>query len=546
MYNNKTRKDSEGIVLRHPALTRFFAAFLAVVSVLTLISGGICIRKAADSREKQNTNTARLSEKTAEAKELCAKIAAAPVEFERQSAAYDEAKARYDSEKTSYRKDLSIYTATEAALKQGQEKLDEGYAALRTGWIQHDNGEKALDEAEAQFRPGYEQYLAGKKQLEEGRKQYAQAEKLKESLPDLALVRAGLEAVKGSESELSASLGAIRDTIQNPPRDAETDEIDTEALRAQLLAQFTALSGQMETVRGRISGAYSADELEKALAPAAAAMNNFAAQLADGSTSAEELIASAGAMISQGQSAGGSLESVIANAEQTLTMLEKLPELKEQLDQAEAALKEGEPMLLEAKKGFEEGRKELDKAKQMLIYAEAQLIAGKKELEEKQAEQLTTKEDLDRRKTEMEEEAVRLDAMLLEVEEYREKKDRFGNLRYALLADEGIAARVRAGEDLIEGAEAELAQRAADTQREHMLRLAAAAAMIAASVPGILALFAAFRDRRGWLLLFTSLSFLFAAAAEALSFYAARGLIYTVLFVGVFAAAVLALNLKKA
>ena len=97
MYNNKTRKDSEGIVLRHPALTRFFAAFLAVVSVLTLISGGICIRKAADSREKQNTNTARLSEKTAEAKELCAEIAAAPVEFERQSAAYDEAKARYDS-----------------------------------------------------------------------------------------------------------------------------------------------------------------------------------------------------------------------------------------------------------------------------------------------------------------------------------------------------------------------------------------------------------------------------------------------------------------
>ena len=92
----------------------------------------------------------------------------------------------------------------------------------------------------------------------------------------------------------------------------------------------------------------------------------------------------------------------------------------------------------------------------------------------------------------------------------------------------------------------ELAQRAADTQREHMLRLGAAAAMIAASVPGILALFAAFRDRRGWLLLFTSLSFLFGAAAEALSFYAARGLIYTVLFVGVFAAAVLALNLKKA
>ena len=60
--------------MRHPALTRFFAAFLAVVSAITLISGGICIRKAADSRGKQNMNTARLSEKTAEAKELRAAI----------------------------------------------------------------------------------------------------------------------------------------------------------------------------------------------------------------------------------------------------------------------------------------------------------------------------------------------------------------------------------------------------------------------------------------------------------------------------------------
>ena len=60
--------------MRHPALTRFFAAFLAVVSVITLISGGVCIKKAADSMEKQNTNTARLSEKAAEAKELRAAL----------------------------------------------------------------------------------------------------------------------------------------------------------------------------------------------------------------------------------------------------------------------------------------------------------------------------------------------------------------------------------------------------------------------------------------------------------------------------------------
>ena len=183
----------------------------------------------------------------------------------------------------------------------------------------------------------------------------------------------------------------------------------------------------------------------------------------------------------------------------------------------------------------------------MLIYAEAQLIAGKKELEEKQAEQEATKAELDRRRSELEEESARLDGMLLELEDYREKKDRFGNLRYALLADEGIAARVRAGEDLIEGAETELTQRAADTKREFTLRLASAVGMLAASIFGILTAAAAFRSRQDRkLALVAALAFALAAASEAVSLYAGRGLIYTVLFVGVFGAAVLALNLKKA
>ena len=199
--------------MRHPALTRFFAAFLAAVSAITLISGAICIKKAADSREKQNTNTARLFDKTAEAKELLAELDAMPTGFAQKNASYEEAKERYDGEKLTYRKDLSIYTATEAALKQAQEKLDEGYAALRKGWIEHDNGEKALNDAEAQFRPGYEQYLAGKAQLEEGRRQYEQAVAMKESLPDPAIMRSGLEALKASKTEIDASLDAIQNTL---------------------------------------------------------------------------------------------------------------------------------------------------------------------------------------------------------------------------------------------------------------------------------------------------------------------------------------------
>ena len=203
--------------MRHPALTRFFAAFLAVMSAITIFSGAVCIRKAAESREKQNTTIERLSEKNAEARQLRAELDAMPVEFEAQSAEYDESKERYESEKNSYRKDLAIYTATDSALGQAQEQIDEGYAALRMGWIQHDNAEKQLDEAEAQFRPGYEQYLAGKAQLESGRNQLAEAEKLKASLPDTAVMRSALNELKASRADINASLDAIQSTLENPP-----------------------------------------------------------------------------------------------------------------------------------------------------------------------------------------------------------------------------------------------------------------------------------------------------------------------------------------
>ena len=533
--------------MRHPALTRFFAAFLAALSVLTLISGGICVRKAAEDREKQNTSTTRLSDKAAEAGQLRAELDAMPESFERKNAEYDEAKASYDSEKLSYRKDLSIYTATEAALKQGAEKLEEGYAALRMGWIGHDNGEKALDEAEAQFRPGYEQYLAGKAQLEEGKKQLAEAEKLKENLPDLALLRTSLEALKLSRDAIASSLDAIQAILQDPPLDEETGEIDETALRARLLPHVLALGAELQLVRARIGAEYSPEELEQALAPAVAALSGQLGLIDDGSLDQEELLAAAQQILSSGRTLSGALDEAISRSEQTLTLLENLPEMKAQLAQAEAALREGESLLLQAKAGFDEGRKKLDEAKQALIYAEAQLIAGKKELEEKQAEQTTTKEDLDRRRTAMENESARLAAALLELEEYRAKKDRFATLRYALLADEGISARVRAGEDLIEGAEAELALRRVETRREYALRLAAALLMLAAALCGLLAVIAAFREkRRGLLLLGSALAFALAAAAEGVSFAAGRGMIYTALFTAIFGAGVLALNGKKA
>ena len=86
-------------------------------------------------------------------------------------------------------------------------------------------------------------------------------------------------------------------------------------------------------------------------------------------------------MIPAQQQIPTSFAGAIAQAEQTLDMLEGLPAMRAQLDEAQKAIEETEPMLLQAKAGFDEGKKQLAAAKEMLIQVEAALIQGKEELE---------------------------------------------------------------------------------------------------------------------------------------------------------------------
>ena len=533
--------------MRHPALTRFLAAFLAAVSAITLISGGICIKKAADNRRKQNTYVETLSAKTEEAALLREEIDAMFDDYDADEQAYNELNEQYTRDMQTYRKDLAMYTATEAGLKQGREQLEQGYSGLRMGWIQHDNGLKTLEEAEAQFLPGYEQYLAGKAQLEEGRRRLEQAEALKAQLPDTALMRAGLEAVKGSETALGTTVDAIAAVVQNPPTDPETGEVDGAALQSQLSGYLATLSSQLGEISSAMAGSYTPAEVQAMLAPAIDAVNAQAAALADGSKTAEQLLAEAQAMIPAQQQIPTSFAGALAQAEQTLDMLEGLPAMRAQLDEAQKAIEETEPMLLQAKAGFDEGKQQLAAAKEMLIQLEATLMKGKEELEKKETEQVETRADLDRRKEELERTSAELRERAEQIRDYTERKDRFTTLRYALLSDGGIKPRVISGEDLIEVSREELARQRTETARELALRLTAAIAMLLTSAAGIVTVAAAFRDRQGLrLLLPAALAVGLSVIGEGVSLIAGRGLIYTVLFVGVFAAGVIGLNLKKA
>ena len=180
-----------------------------------------------------------------------------------------------------------------------------------------------------------------------------------------------------------------------------------------------------------------------------------------------------------------------------MNMLQDLPAMKAQLEAAQAALEEGEPLLLMAKEGFAEGRKQLDAAKETLIFAEAQLIAGRKALEEKQAEQEETLASLNERKAALEENSHTLAVQSEQLALYTEKKDHFSNLRYALLANDGVAEKTRAGAGLIEAAEQEIDLESQARDREFSFRLAAAVLMLCAALCGVLTVAAAFRDKVG-------------------------------------------------
>ena len=186
----------------------------------------------------------------------------------------------------------------------------------------------------------------------------------------------------------------------------------------------------------------------------------------------EELLEDARARLPGEQEMPKTLAEALDRADETLSMLENLPEMRRQLDEAQRALAESEPMLLQAKSGFEEGRKQLDALQEMLILTEAQLIKGKAALEEKEQEQIETRSELDRRKAELEETSGELKRLGAEVEKYKDKKDRFSNLRYALLADGGIAGRTGKGTELIEAARTELDSQSDAAEKEYALRLA--------------------------------------------------------------------------
>ena len=589
--------------MRHPALTRFFAAFLAVVSAITLLSGGICVKKARDTRAKQERDLKLLDERWREAVALDGELEQMREQYEALDADHEQLTADYGAEMLSFRKDLAIYTATEAGLKQGAEQLEEGQKGLSKGWVAYYKGVEALEEAEEQFKPGYEQFLAGKAALADGWQKYYLAEEFVNGGADIEGISAMVEAGGAVSRSLAASMAGLEETLRNPPVDPETGELDRETLAVRMAEQSAAILEELAaseelsegaraalemmvrfveanaaTLQDLIAGGYTPEEVQGYIAQQGAELQerlnsveqltdeldgaqseidelkakleqlrDSAEEIAQGELSESELVSTLADMLGTTRSLLGDTASILDGVGPLMAMLRDLPAMKEQLADAQAALDESEPMLLAAKKGFAEGWEKMAEAELALINAGAEIEKGRQALQEKHDEQLQTRAELDRRKTEMEKNSKTLAEQREKLAVYTEKKDHFNNLRYAMLANKGVSSRVRDGASLLSAAEAEIAAEQTDMEREYRFRMAAAGLMAACGLLGAVTVVLVFRDKPGMAMkLSAALAALLTATAEGVSYTAERGMIYTVLFVGIFALGILALNLKKA
>ena len=585
--------------MRHPALTRALAVFLAVFSVLTLISGAWSIRKA----EKEKSETARRTEvltgQIERALELSRSVESGREEAEALAAELPDFSENYRSEANAYRGDLNQYTLTKAGLQIGRVAVAQAAAALVQGREQLEAGSALVQSALAAIEPMYALCLQARSDLDagwntwqEGINRLSLEEEDPEHIlqPDQALALVG--AARGG-------LTVVGDLAQSALDQTSEDQSQT----AQSLMEALATLQMVESVSsGDVTGLsyrYAESLYEQANALAAA-------QIAAG-RSEEEAYAEADAFVRENigigyaeleawlranegaaSSSSYALPAFDLTEEQSALLFQYLPSDRELLQQTISLLQESdrdlaaeeqqiradpealnaselllsllriqlesservmeliEPQILEAKQQLDELAAQMEAAAQLLNEADKGVQQGWYTLYQTEQGLLETEAELKERKAVLEADYRTLLDMQERSEAYEELSDRYASARAHLMSDEEIAARADAGEDLIEAAQDVREERSLRADETCRVRLRISLLMLIAAAFGFAAVLCAFEKlpiRRFWTLLVPTI--LLGAAGEAWSCMLGRGLWYTTLFLILAALALLPLSFGK-
>ena len=484
-------------MMKHGVLARFISILLAVLALICIAAGIFGLRKnAKDAAENLRTLTL-LKERKETYLEYSALLKDKPGYAELKEE-LDEKQSEYDKAQSQHKTDLAEYSATKGGIISGKEQLQEAYKTLVAG-------EALLDE---KIAAAYE-----------------------------AAEKAAVETVNG-KSEIKPLLDAIaqKDTVQNGVDSLNAGIAQAEAAQESLPDTISYLESQIDAKKSEITtkqGEIASEEdeetkksLETDLASLKAELGTYEAQ----KTQSEEALQSLPAQIE-------ALKSQLTEAQAGL----------DQINQAEASYNAIISAAKTQARAAVDSNSELNAAKEKIRIGYESISLGNWEIDKMQASLPDKEEELDSEIDPLEKEAKELETQWAEADEIKENEKKLSSVKALLMSNDNIKDAVANGEDLIEAAETEISNKAADDKKDYNLRLIANMLAIAGGVFGILGIPAAFEKlkSRFFLIAPVVLFTLCTACADALSVFLGRGQMYSCLIAAVFGIIQFAVILPK-
>lgn len=581
--------------MRHPALTRIFAVFLALLSVLTLLSGVLSIRKAKLDRQDALWQDEVLAGQIERARELRASVENGEDEYLALEEALPGEREDYRQTSSEYRRDLNEYTLSRVGLILGSNALMQASAALNEGSRQYNEGRAAFEEGLAAFEPIFSLYQQVRAGLDGSWNAYRESMTRLPSdgeSPDILQPEEALALVAAARDNTAALSQMLRVLREETP----ADQTQTAEAILNALQSISSLGGLQSGDILRLSYETGERLYEQAKARAE--------ELIEAGTPEEEAMAAADALIrenldlsyaelenwlqaneddvnealsslpqlnlSEEQLAmlGGYLPADQALMDDALLVLENMDrdlaqrqqELREnpeaidgpellmdllqlQLQTAEHLMALFEPGLVETKAQLDAVRAQMDTAYAMLEAGWDGIREGWYSLRLMQDGLPDTEAELKERKSALEESYRDLEEREERLAEYNSLTERFRSARAALMARDGIAGRVNGGEDLIEAASLERDAQSERDEAEYRARVRICILMLAGALMGLVSAMGGFekpRIRLLWLPVIAAI--LLCAAGEVMSIQLGRGLWYSALFVAIAGLAMLPLS----
>ncbi len=584
--------------MRFPALTRMLGVFLAVVSLLTVAAGWLGLGSADRDYQEQNRQDELLDNLIFQTETLQQELAEKQFDYDAVMRIYPGRKEQHRLDSAAYRMDLATYTATRGGLEMGRKQLDETAAMLDESMATLMQGFLLFLDAEEEFLKIYDLYASVRAALDQALSLYASAAARMPEGTEPGEVEFSPDEILAL-AELEHSLYAqIRDLLTGWQENMPSDQRQTADYIRKAIAEYNEAGGSLES----FDVERLAYDFSKALYTQAQGAMDGA--LASG-LSYEEARAAAdricsevfglsfdevsqwldGNMPTGSASAGGSVD---LSPEMLEMLLSRLPNDRDLVDIALGLLDDSEndlrakedafradphdmsaaelllaaagqgldalqrlfgliePTIVEAKKTMDATHGQLDFAWATIHKGQLAVQDSYKEMLEKDYEQFVKFRQMKRTRRELAEARDKLDELAAVVDDYEALNEHYRSLRGQLLADDEIFARKEKGEDVIEAAYAELNLRRPAHSSEFRWRRWMCALMIAGGLFGFIASLGCFEKpkmRRLWIPLL--LAALPAAGSEAIALGLGRGLLYSALFVLLFALVILPLILVK-